>query len=65
MKRVAGVERLGVIDRRAPRATAQVTRREEIDPGARRELRDYFRDDVGELGELIGRDLSAWSRSPD
>ena len=42
----------------------QITRREEIDPALDRELRDFFREDVAELGELIGRDLSAWSRSP-
>jgi hypothetical protein len=35
-------------------------RRSEIDPALAAELRDHFRDDVGELGELIGRDLGGW-----
>lgn len=61
VKRVAGVERLGVLDR-VRRRNRQVTRREEITPEFAQVLRDHFRDDVGELGELIGRDLSAWTR---
>jgi Sulfotransferase domain len=64
VKRVSGVERLGVMDRLRQR-NREVTSREEIDPALDRELRDFFRDDVRELGELIGRDLSAWSRSAD
>ena len=59
VKRVAGVERLGVLER-VRRGNRQVTRRREIDPDLAAELRDHFRDDVGELGELIGRDLSGW-----
>jgi hypothetical protein len=59
VKRVAGVERLGVLDR-VRRGNRQVTRRRETDPELAAELRDHFRDDVGELGELIGRDLSGW-----
>ncbi len=59
VKRVAGVERLGVLER-VRRGNRQVTRRREIDPELAAELRDHFRDDVGELGELIGRDLSGW-----
>ncbi len=63
VKRVSGVERLGVMDRLRHR-NRQVTGRQELDPALDRELREFFREDVGELGELIGRDLSAWSRSP-
>lgn len=61
VKRVAGVERLGVLDR-VRRGNRQVTRREEISPEFAQRLRDHFRDDVAELGELIGRDLSDWTR---
>jgi hypothetical protein len=60
VKRVAGVERLGVLDR-VRRRNREVTTRREIDPGFAQELRDHFRDDVAELGDLIGRDLSAWT----
>jgi hypothetical protein len=59
VKRVAGVERLGVLER-VRRGNRQVMRRRPIDPGFAAELRDHFRDDVGELGELIGRDLGGW-----
>ena len=59
VKRVAGVERLGVLDR-VRRGNREVTRRRAVDPALVAELRDHFRDDVGELGELIGRDLSGW-----
>jgi hypothetical protein len=61
VKRVARIERLGVLDR-VRRTNRQVTRREEISPAFAEELREHFRDDVAELGELIGRDLSAWTR---
>ena len=61
VKRIAGVERLGVLDR-VRRRNREVTRREEISPEFRQTLRDHFRDDVAELGELIGRDLSAWTQ---
>ncbi len=60
VKRVTGMERLGVLDR-VRRSNRQVTRREEISPAFAQELRDTFRDDVRELGDLIGRDLSAWT----
>jgi len=61
VKRVTGVERLGVLDR-VRRRNREVTRREEISPEFAQVLREHFRDDVGELGELIGRDLGAWTR---
>ncbi len=61
VKRVTGVERLGVLDR-VRRGNRQVARRPETDPELAVELRAYFRDDVGELGELIGRDLGGWVR---
>lgn len=60
VKRVSGVRRLGVLDR-VRRSNRQVARRPEISPRFAAELRDHFRDDVRELGELIGRDLSAWT----
>ena len=60
VKRVAGLERLGVLDR-VRRTNRQVTRREEVAPEFAERLRAYFRDDVALLGELIGRDLSAWT----
>ncbi|MFC1707205.1 sulfotransferase [Planctomycetota bacterium] len=31
-----------------------------LSPELRRELTAYYRDDIGKLGELIGRDLSRW-----
>jgi hypothetical protein len=61
VKRVAGIERLGVLDR-VRRTNRQVTRREEISPEFAERLRAYFRDDVALLGDLIGRDLSGWTR---
>jgi hypothetical protein len=36
--------------------------RQPIDPGLRRRLAEELAPEVAELGELIGRDLSAWSR---
>jgi hypothetical protein len=60
VKRVAGVERLGVLDR-VRRRNREVTRRREIAPGFAQELREHYRDDVAELGDLIGRDLSDWT----
>ena len=61
VKRVARVERLGVLDR-VRRRNRQVTRREEITPEFAAVLKEHFRDDVAELSELIGRDLTAWTR---
>ena len=61
---MAGVERLGVLER-VRRGNRQVTRRRELDPELAAELRDHFRDDVGELGELIGRDLGGWLAPAD
>jgi hypothetical protein len=59
VKRVTGVERLRVLER-VRRGNRQVMRRREISPELAAELRDFYRDDVGELGELIGRDLGGW-----
>ena len=64
VKRVTGRERLGVLDR-VRRTNRQVARRTDIPPALAQELRDRFRDDVRELGDLIGRDLSAWTDRPD
>ncbi len=61
VKRITGVERLGVLDR-VRRRNREVTRREEISPEFAAVLKEHFRDDVAELSELIGRDLTAWTR---
>lgn len=60
VKRVARIERLGVLDRVRAR-NRRVERREAIAPAFAAELREHFRDDVALLAELTGRDLSAWS----
>jgi hypothetical protein len=44
------------------RHNREVAPRRQIDAAFAAELRDYFREDVALLGELIGRDLSAWTR---
>lgn len=36
-----------------------------LSPALDRELRDFYRDDVARLGDLIGRDLSSWLSKPD
>ena len=41
---------------------AQATPRR-LPDGLRAALRDRFRDDVGRLAELLGRDLSGWLKS--
>ena len=61
VKKVGRIERLGVLDR-VRRTNRQVARREEITPEFAERLRAHFRDDVAELGEQIGRDLSGWTR---
>ena len=43
-------------------ANSRQAARAEMDPELRRALTDEFAPQVAELGELIGRDLSAWSR---
>ncbi len=60
VKAVTGVRRLGVLDR-VRRSNRQVARRPDISPAFAQELKDYFRDDVRDLGDMIGRDLSAWT----
>lgn len=59
VKRALGVERLDVLGR-IRRRNRRVARRPPVSPAFAEELRRYFRDDVHELGELIGRDLSHW-----
>ncbi|MGD9695979.1 MAG: sulfotransferase domain-containing protein [Thermoleophilia bacterium] len=61
VKRATGIRRLGVMTR-LRRRNRQVVQRDGLSPELRRALADHFRDDVAELGELIGRDLSAWTR---
>lgn len=43
-------------------ANSRRATRAEMDPELRRRLRDEFAPQVADLGELIGRDLSAWSK---
>jgi hypothetical protein len=40
------------------------SKRPPLSPEMRRELSDFFREDVGELGRLLRRDLSGWLESP-
>jgi hypothetical protein len=44
-------------------ANSRETKRAPMDPQLRRQLTEEFRPEVAELGELIGRDLSAWSET--
>ena len=44
-------------------ANSKQAARAEMDPELRRQLTAEFAPQVAELGELIGRDLSAWSRT--
>lgn len=60
VKRVAGIERLGLLDR-VRRRNREVTSRGEPSPAFVRELKDAFHDDVALLSELTGRDLSHWT----
>lgn len=59
VKRALGVERLGVLGRIRSR-NRRTAQRPPISPAFADELRRHFRDDVHELGELIGRDLRHW-----
>lgn len=59
-KRVTGIERLGVLQRVRDR-NRSVQERPAPSEEFLQELRDYYREDVGLLGELLGRDLSAWT----
>ena len=62
VKRVTGVERLGVLSRL--RSSNRVEgERAAIDAELADELARAFADDIGLLGELIGRDLSHWARA--
>jgi hypothetical protein len=44
------------------RSNAKRTERKAMDPDLRRRLTEEFAPQVADLGALIGRDLSAWSR---
>ena len=46
--------------RRLKKANTRVAERPALSPELRRELSDYFREDVAELGRLLHRDLSGW-----
>lgn len=60
VKKSLRLERLGVLDRVRERNRV-VTRRPAISPAFRNELAAHFREDVRDLSELVGRDLSAWT----
>ena len=59
VKRILGIERLGVLDRIRAHNRRQ-TERPAPDPAFVDEMREYFRDDVALLGRLLDRDLSGW-----
>jgi len=63
VKRAAGVERIGVLSR-IRQGNRQAVDRPALRPEFAEELAGYFAEDVAMLAELIGRDLSAWGRSP-
>jgi hypothetical protein len=46
------------------RLGAHIFRKPALDPSLRRELNDFFREDVRRLGKLIGRDLGPWLAEP-
>ena len=46
---------------RIARSNVERVKRQPMDPQLRRQLTAEFAPQVEELGELIGRDLSAWS----
>lgn len=59
LKRLIGVEELGILDR-LRRINARKVQRKQLSDKDRRELLDAFADDVEVLGRLIGRDLGSW-----
>jgi hypothetical protein len=50
--------------RRLKKANSERTTRPALPPGLREELAEFFREDVTELGGLLGRDLSHWLDRP-
>ena len=60
IRRAIGPSMRGVLTRSFHRRLARPIDRAPLSPDFRRELIDEFRDDVGLLGELLSRDLSAW-----
>jgi len=46
---------------RIARSNVESVKRQAMDPELRRQLTEEFAPQVKELGDLIGRDLSAWS----
>jgi hypothetical protein len=60
VKRIAGIERLGLLDR-VRRRNREVTSRGDLSPAFVQELKDAFHDDVALLSELTGRDLLHWT----
>ncbi|HUG36977.1 MAG TPA: sulfotransferase domain-containing protein, partial [Candidatus Limnocylindrales bacterium] len=65
LKQHLGLRRsLGVWSLASPLLSRQEVRAA-IEPELRREMAEYFRDDVRKLGELLGRDLSHWARASE
>ncbi|MCL6548413.1 MAG: sulfotransferase [Alicyclobacillus sp.] len=52
-----------VLHRIAQRGKALTLRKQAMDPNIRRELAAFYRDDILELQDLLGRDLSHWLKA--
>ena len=63
IKRLLGIERLGVLERIRARNRRQ-TERPAPDPAFVAEMRESFRDDVALLSRLLDRDLGHWLDAP-
>jgi hypothetical protein len=59
VKRATGIQRLGILERIKQR-NRKTARRRALSPAFEAELKDYFREDVARLGDLLGRDLGHW-----
>jgi len=69
LRRRLGIEQLGLgwLRRRLNRLNQEkgVKTKLEVRPGFLAEMAEIFRDEVSELGQILGRDLSHWSKPPD
>lgn len=63
LKRSLGVYRSFGVWRQASRHLSRPTKRSPVRPELHRELIDHFRPDVEKLSQLLGRDLSHWTRT--
>jgi hypothetical protein len=59
LKRLVGVDSWGIV-RALQERSAETVKREPLSPTFRRELTQYFAEDVRKLESLTGRDLTAW-----